>query len=91
MRITFDPEKDAANMAKHGVSLALAAFLDWDAAIFWQDQRRDYGEVRYVALAQYQQRLYCVAYTERGADRRIISLRKANNREERHYENKTHP
>jgi uncharacterized DUF497 family protein len=33
MDIEFDPVKDASNQAKHGVSLALAAELDWDAAI----------------------------------------------------------
>jgi len=30
MEITCDPAKDAANQAKHGVSLALAAKLEWD-------------------------------------------------------------
>jgi len=87
MRITFDSQKDAANVAKHGVSLALAAFLDWDAAIVWEDRRRDYGEVRYAALALFEQRVYHVAYAERGEDRRIISLRKANRREAYRYEN----
>ena len=87
MRITFDSEKDAANVGKHGVSLALAAFLDWDSALVTADKRRDYGEPRYIALAPHQGRLYCVAYTERDAQHRIISLRKANHREAHRYEN----
>jgi hypothetical protein len=33
VRIVFDPEKDAINLSKHGVSLAAAADLDWDAAL----------------------------------------------------------
>jgi uncharacterized DUF497 family protein len=33
MRIEFDRAKDAANQAKHGVSLCLADELDWDAAL----------------------------------------------------------
>ena len=35
MEIEFDPAKDAANLAKHGVSLALAERLDWNAALVW--------------------------------------------------------
>ena len=34
MRIEFDPGKDVANMARHGVSLRLAESLEWDC--FWQ-------------------------------------------------------
>jgi uncharacterized protein len=41
MDIEFDPVKDASNQAKHGVSLALAAELDWDAALVWVDARYD--------------------------------------------------
>ena len=39
MRIEFDPAKDEANRAKHGVSLALAESLDWDSALVWIDER----------------------------------------------------
>lgn len=46
MRIEFDPDKDAGNPAKHGVSLALAGELDWDAALVWVDERYAYGEWR---------------------------------------------
>ena len=86
MRITFDSTKDDANVAKHGMSLAVAAELDWGAAVVWEDRRRDYGEVRYVALAPRGRRLLFVAYTQRGGVRRIISLRKANLRELDRYE-----
>ena len=89
VRITFDPAKDAANVAKHELSLAVAAELDWDAAVVWEDCRRDYGEVRYVALAPHGRRLLFVAYTRRGGLRRIISLRKANLREIDRYEAET--
>jgi len=46
MRIAFDPAKDAVNLAKHGLSLALAADLEWDSAMVWVDDRKDYGEAR---------------------------------------------
>lgn len=87
MQIEFDPAKDVANVQKHGVSLALATDLDWDSALVWQDSRQAYGEERQGALAllTVQERLYFVAFVDRGAVRRVISLRKANNREKVRY------
>ena len=85
MRIEFDSAKDATNRAKHGVSLALAGELDWNAALVWVDDRFEYGELRVIALAPKTGILYCVAFVERGDVRRIISLRRANRREVKHY------
>ena len=85
MRIEFDPAKDAVNQAKHGVSLALAAELDWEAALVWIDDRLEYGELRVIALAPKAKILYYVAFVDRGEARRIISLRRANRREVTHY------
>ncbi|WP_137894769.1 BrnT family toxin [Ramlibacter sp. 2FC] len=86
MNITFDAAKDAVNLAKHGVSLAAAAQLDWDNALVSQDDRRDYGELRQVPLAPMDDRLWVVVFTDRPEGRRVISLRKANLREYRRYE-----
>jgi uncharacterized DUF497 family protein len=58
MRIEFDPSKDASNLAKHGLSLALAGDLDWEAALVWVDSRFEYGELRLIALAPEKQTLY---------------------------------
>ena len=85
MRIEFDPAKDASNIEKHGLSLTLAAELDWDAALVWVDERYEYGELRMIALAPETGILYYVAFVDRGTTRRIISLRKANRREVKHY------
>ena len=85
MQIEFDPDKDLANKAKHGVSLALAGELDWDAALVWIDERFDYGEVRMIALAPETATLYYVAFVLRGEIHRIVSLRRANRREVKHY------
>ena len=87
MQIEFDPGKDASNAAKHGVSLALAAQLDWEQALIWMDARADYGEMRMIALVPIADRLYFVAFVDRDSVRRIISLRKANRREVNHYVN----
>jgi uncharacterized protein len=85
MQIEFDPVKDASNQAKHGVSLALAAELEWDDALVWVDTRYEYGELRMIALAPEINILYYVAFVDRGEVRRIISLRRANRREVKHY------
>jgi len=85
VRIEFDRAKDIANQAKHGVSLALALELDWDTALVWIDGRFEYGELRMIALAPKTEVLYYVAFVERGEARRIISLRRANRREVKHY------
>ena len=85
MKIECDPAKDAANQAKHGVSLSMASELGWEAALVWVDQRIEYGETRMIALAPKAEILYYVAFVERGEARRIISLRRANRREVKHY------
>ena len=85
MHIEFDPAKDAVNQAKHGVSLALAGELNWEAALVWIDDRFGYDEVRMIALAPQTKILYYVAFVDRGEVRRVISLRRANRREVKHY------
>ena len=91
MKLTFDPKKDASNATKHGVSLAMADRLEWDTLQCKRDARRDYGEHRQIGYALVDDRLYCVVFvdrpTEAPTERRIISLRKANNREIANYAN----
>jgi uncharacterized DUF497 family protein len=85
MEITYDPIKDIANQEKHGVSLALANEVEWETALIWTDNRKDYGEVRLSALVLRENRLYFVAFVDRADIRRVISLRKANEREVKRY------
>jgi uncharacterized DUF497 family protein len=89
MKFNFDSNKDAINLAKHQLSLADAAKLDWMAALIWVDSRRDYGEIRQIGLVPMNQRLYVVVFVDKKTERRIISLRKANNREYERYEQET--
>jgi hypothetical protein len=44
--VTFDPEKNAKNIAERGLSFERVAEFDWDAALIAEDIRRDYGETR---------------------------------------------
>jgi uncharacterized protein len=85
VKIEFDPAKSARNAKERGLPFELTADLDWRAARVWLDQRRDYGEERYLALVPMTARLYAVCYYVRGDARRIISFRKANKREEQLY------
>ena len=85
VRYVFDPAKDAVNHAKHGVSLALAEVLFAGPHVSLTDDRFDYGEVREVAFGRINGRLLVCVYADRGDERRVISLRKANQREVKRY------
>ena len=85
MEIVFDSAKNAFNMAKHSVSLALAAEREWDWLMAKPDSRRDYGEARMIGYAPIGDRVFCMVFVDRGAVRRVISLRRANSREVKHY------
>lgn len=85
MRIEFDVLKDRANNNKHGLSLEFATELDWENSLVWIDERREYGESRMIALAPSTGTLYYVAFVDRDDIRRVISLRRANRREVKHY------
>lgn len=86
MRIGFDPDKSARNARERGLSFELAADLEWDRAVTFEDARFAYGESRMIALAPLKGRLHVVCYHQRGEVRRIISFRKANAREVKVYE-----
>jgi uncharacterized DUF497 family protein len=45
----FDPEKDAANQAKHGLSLERIRDAAWPPEFVAEDARRDYREERWYA------------------------------------------
>ncbi len=64
MEVEFDPAKDRANAAKHGISLEAAEGFDWDTALEREDNRFDYGEVWFVALGPIGDRLHVLVFTE---------------------------
>lgn len=85
MLITCDPAKNVLNVEKHGVSLWQATELEWESAVVWLDTRRNYGEPRECGIGYIGLRLFFVVFVDRGPERRIISLRKANLREVKRY------
>ena len=84
MKIEFDPNKNSANVAKHGVGFLALEGFEWGDCIRWQDRRAAYVERRECDIGE---RLYFVVFTDRPNARRVISLRKANQREEVFYAN----
>lgn len=85
MKVVFDPSKNLANLAKHGIGLLEAESLEWETAVVVQDGRRSYGEQRMIGVGYIGNRLHVVVFVDRGVTRRIISLRKANQREVERY------
>lgn len=79
--IEFDPAKDEANIAKHGVSLALAADLEIEVTV--EDDRFD--EPRWRAYGFIDGKAYCLAFTVRNGVVRAISLRRAHQKEMDRY------
>jgi uncharacterized DUF497 family protein len=88
MEILYSSGKNQSNFIKHGVFLAEADKLEWNALIIEKNTRRNYGEDRMIGLAPIGERLFCVVFTDRDKFRRIISLRKANKREVKRYAHK---
>jgi uncharacterized DUF497 family protein len=89
MEITFDPEKDAENIRKRGLAFKRAVDFDFETAIIWQDTRKAYPETRFSALGLIGDRAHSLVFTETSQGIRVISLRKANTREVKRYEQET--
>ncbi len=88
--ITFDPAKSDANVRARGLPFSLVRDeFEWSSALVIEDTRKDYGERRFRALGLIGTRLHAVVYTPRPAGMQVISLRKANRREEKRYATQT--
>jgi uncharacterized DUF497 family protein len=82
----FDPAKNAENLRKHGVSLALGAEVLADIHLIEEEDRTvSYGEVRFIAFGMVHRVVYGVIYTDRVDHVRIISVRRATPRETDRY------
>jgi uncharacterized protein len=90
MEFEWDAAKSDACFDQRGFDFAyvLRAFFDPNRLIR-KDQRWNYGEDRHRLLGVVENRVFFVVYTVRGAAIRIISARKASQREVRDYENRS--
>jgi uncharacterized DUF497 family protein len=91
VKIEFDPDKNARNIAERGIFFERAEEFEWETAIIIRDLRRDYMETRYRAIGMIGARLHAMVFTPRVDGIRVISLRKANPREGRMYAETTEP
>jgi uncharacterized protein len=89
MKIEFDPTKNSQNIHERGLSFEQAHEFNFESALFEVDDRKDYGEIRFRAFGYFEQRLHTLVFTAIKGGIRVISFRKANNREVKHYESKT--
>ena len=87
MLVDFDRAKDAANVAKHGVSLLFGArvFDDPDQVILASYRPVD-GEDRYKVVGMVDGRLLTAVHVRRGAIIRMISVRRSNASEQGNYD-----
>ena len=85
MSITFDPAKRQATLDHRGLDMARAGEIFDGDVLTVADERADYGEPRFISIGPLDGRMVVLAWTPRGDGRRIISLRKANEREQTAY------
>jgi uncharacterized DUF497 family protein len=90
MNFEWDEAKSETCFQERGFDFAYAAraFFDPDR-IMQADTRHSYGEERYQLMGKIEQRLFVVVYPPKHGAMRIISARKANQREVKHYEDST--
>ena len=83
MPYEWDDAKRRETLETRGIDFAEIYGFDWGTADTQPSNR--HGEGRWASLGMIGNRLYHVVWTVRGENTRIISLRKANEREERDY------
>ena len=85
----WDEKKNQRNIDSHGIDFCDAALIFENPRIESTDNRKDYGELRHIALGRSQETVLCVVYTWRDKNLiRIISAWKASkhDRERYHFE-----
>ena len=89
MKIAYDPAKNTWNIRERGLSFNDVTMLDWSSAIVRRDERKDYGETRYQALADgIDGKPYVVVFAMRGDVTWVISFRRAHKKERQTYGHK---
>ena len=83
MKYEWDEAKRQENLKKHLIDFRLAEGFEWVSAMIEASIR--HGEMRHTAIGYINNRLYQIVFVDRSDTRRVISLRKANRREEKRY------
>lgn len=85
MGVVYDEAKRQATLAARGLDFADAEAIFDGPSFTLPDTRADYGEERFLTYGLVSGRQVAIVWTWRGEDRRIISMRKANEREQARY------
>jgi uncharacterized DUF497 family protein len=85
MQIIFDIAKRDITLLKRGLDFGDAGLVFAGRHLTSEDCRQDYRETRYITVGVLSERMVVLVWTPRGAARRIISMRKANEREQNLY------
>lgn len=88
MAISYDPAKRDETLAERGLDFADAERVLNGRKYQFVDDRFDYGEERITTVGFLDERMVVVVWTRRDEDRHIISMRKANEREQRRYQDR---
>lgn len=84
MEITFDPRKNERNLRERQLGFDEAAGFDFlTASYFWEIRK---GETRIVAAGYLGKRLHMLCFIPTFSGIRVISFRKANEREAKKYD-----
>ena len=86
MKLEWDWQKNHVNFEKHGFNFKDAEAVFDSTTVTFLDDRRDYGEERFITLGTLLDRVVVLVHTMRGNGVRIISMRKANEREQKIYQ-----
>jgi uncharacterized protein len=81
----FDPEKSAANLAKHGIDFEQAQALWLDTGRY-EIPSGEGAEERWLLIGKIGERHWTAIYTMRGDFIRIISVRRSRTNEMRDYD-----
>jgi uncharacterized protein len=85
MKFEWNENKNLINCEKHGLNFEDAELIFTTKTVIFKDDRKDYGEERFIMLGDLKNRVVVVVYTQRDLVIRIISMRKANEREKKIY------
>jgi uncharacterized protein len=86
VRVEWDEAKNRLNLEKNGIALSDAGQVFENPLLFRRDDRKDYGEPRWIALGDLNGTVVVLVFTRREDNIRVISIRKGNKHERQIYQ-----
>lgn len=86
MKLSWDETKQQATLADRGLDFADARKVFIGRVMTLRDERRDYGEERFITAGWLYGRFVMLSWTPRDGGRRIISMRYGHADEEAYYQ-----